>query len=328
MRPLLFRLVIVLTCLTSVFCAAACNDGIRLNRDLSMRKRLPGTPLAFVRSEVDLPTELVWETGPRTDDVRLFPDTAPAPWFHGTVAWDDSFAVGTRYRMAPPPDGRSHVSWYVIDLRSAVLPRLAFDGEDRAAYEAARTTLGVRADLVPRPILWHWPNWEGSPRPWGRDDRAPELDPATGVASTVRALPVGTGYFVQDCLRTFLWLSRDPPNPARSRTPVEFARRTSDVFRIGWDERFIVADVCFLVGDGASEPTVDRTMPVGSVVIDTKTGRCSPEMNRRSIAKSRSDFGVPDTLTLRDVVDVWPDWPEIRRPWRRDPATMKYLGLE
>ena len=311
---------------------AGCDDGIKLNNDNAMRKPLTGTPLAFVRSGSDLPLdmELVREHGANGVDDPLLPERNGFNFECATVAWDSAFVVGTRARYDQPrkEPGNARVAWFVIDLSGSNGPRLVYEGEDKAAYDAARSRIGIKPDLLPRPFLHYWPNWDGSPQPWDRADVAPELDPETGVGSTSRLLPVGKGYFVQDAIRTFLWLSKDSPNPSMDRTPVPLTRRTSDVFRIAWNDRFIVADVCFLESDGCSEPTVDRTMPVGCVVVDTKTGRASNEINRRSVAKLRRKFGVPDALQPRDVVLVWPDWPEIRRPWRKDPETMKYLGLE
>ena len=312
--------------LTVALSAAGCNDGIRLNDDLAIRKRLAGTPLALVRRE-ELPTALVWERGSAGPDIPVFapPRDALLP---GTVAWDGDFVVGTHHDYERGHDGKesSRVAWFVIDVAGPAGPRVVYDGEDRANYEAARSKLGVGAELVPRPLLHYWPNWAGSPDPSGRSDAAAQLDPQTGTGTTVRPLPVGEGYFVQDALRTFLWLSKQSPEAPSA--PVALTRRTSDVFRIGWDERFIVADICFLVSDGGSEPTVDLTMPVGTVVVDTKTAKSSLVVNHRSVGKLRREFGVPDALQPRDVVLVWPDWPEIRRPWRRDPSSRKHLGLD
>ena len=325
--PMSTRLLgVVLRLLTFVLAIAGCSDGIKLNHDMAMRKRLAGTPLALVRRE-ELPIALVWERGSAGPDISVF--APPRDALHpGTVAWDGDFVVGTHHGYERAPDGKecARVAWFVIDVAGPVGPRVVYDGEDRTSYDAARSKLGVPAGLVPRPLLHYWPNWAGSPDPAGRSDAAAQLDPEMGTGTTTRPLPVGEGYFVQDALRTFLWLSR--PSPPASFPPVVLTRRTSDVFRIGWDERFIVADICFLVSDGRSEPTVDLTMPVGTVVVDTKTAKSSLEVNRRSVGKLRRDFGVPDALQTRDVVLVWPDWPEIRRPWRKDPSTVKYLGLD
>jgi hypothetical protein len=325
-----------LACVFAIALAATgCEDGIRLNSDGAMTKRLTETPLAFSipDPELDAAPELVWEHGSTQPDTPLLAEPDWTVNSHTAVAWDRAFVAGTFTRSELKPGERwktekETVAWYLVDLRDPKGPRVAYQGDSRPSYDAERSKLGVPPELVPRPLLQYWPNWRGSPRPDTRDGAHAELDPVTGAGSTTRALPVGGGYFVQDSLRTFLVLSKDPPDPKMSPTPVHLSRQTADVFRIGWDDRFIVADVCFLVSDGCSEPTVDRQMPVGTVVVDTKTGKSMWEVNTRSAAEIRKRFGVPDSLGLRDVLDVWPDWREIRRPWRKDPETLKHLGLE
>ena len=159
-----------------------------------------------------------------------------------------------------------------------------------------------------------------------RDTRWDSLNGPSGTATTSRRLAVGEGYYLQDALGTFRWLRRKRAGHGDEH-PIAVTPERGDVFRIAFDDRFIIADVCFLLSSSPGGPRVDLTAPVASLVVDTQTGRSSPLVALENRASVAAEFGAPLSLEPRDVCDVWPDWPEIRREWRSDPATMEYLGL-
>jgi hypothetical protein len=309
--------------------------------DLEEWKLLDGTPLALVSTEFSPADISVLRERGRGDTYwhSVLGEKPSDSYSTGvsTIAWNGQYVLGSRYETkipwvrSEPRDCRAR--WYLIQLNASRECEVMYDGYDRSEFSRAVEAAGIQGELVPRTLAYYWPNWSESALPHSRSDIGPDAD-AIYAGSSCRDLAGAPGYYLLDAMNTFLTLRGVPPGPGAPNVRA-FGRSgagtpdRSDLVRIAWDGKFIVADVCFLITESAEAgPTVDRSRPIATMIVDMHSGKASGLIDKRFERELRRRFGVPERLVAQDVVRFWPDWVDIRHKWRSDPRAMKYLGLE
>jgi hypothetical protein len=238
----------------------------------------------------------------------------------------DCFAMGhagaTVFGCALADESKGEVAWFLVENQAR---EQRFASRSDLNEELRRRGPGVPVLL---PLVARWPTWSSLARDWMVDDR---LLSVTTLSADPPSQGLTGGYRCFDVLSTFLVIASPPFVPKGSQGSRPDSARIEnwlgDVVQIGWDDRFIVAEECFYVRVPDAWPLPDLAISPAFLIIDTNSGKTSRGLDVASFRALRADLGVPESVVLRDVAEVWPEWSAWHRDWRGKAEYSRALGV-